>query len=169
MGKTTGPAREKKNDEEMSILVTDHYCITLWICLLPLSVCLTEVMHSRFISSFSGNHSVWLSSFGYRCISLDIQELYHLVSLIGFGIGQASWWKLLVSIILDKQDIKLEVTGITGWTLSSFADWNYHCSRNKTHIWRIFNSIAWTSYIGWSWSTNITVWMNNVPEYLISS
>jgi len=44
------------------------------------------------LSSFTGlgNHSVSLNSFGYRCISLDIQELYHLMSLIGFDIGQAS-------------------------------------------------------------------------------
>jgi len=27
MGKATGPAGEEKNDEEMSILVTDHCCI----------------------------------------------------------------------------------------------------------------------------------------------
>jgi len=50
----------------------------------------TQDLYGSTLSSFTGSHSAWLTSFVYRCISLDTQELYHLMSLIGFGIGQAS-------------------------------------------------------------------------------
>ena len=149
----------------------------------------TQDSYGSILSSFTGNHSAWLSSSGYRCISLDNQELYYLMSFIGFGIEQASFifgqslmevigqyhldraryiWKSLE--LLDEHYHRLlslnehyyhSLTGVINC---------YHRSINKIYIWRIFNSIAWTSYyIWWSWLTNITVWMNNVPKYLISS
>jgi len=101
----------------------------------------TQDLYGPTISSFTGNHSVWLSSSGYRCISLDIQELYYLMSFIGFGIGQASFvfGQSLIEVIgqyhLNQARYILGchstigITGwtlssvvITGWTLSSFAD-----------------------------------------------
>jgi len=96
------------------------------------------------------------------------------------------WWKLLISIILAKQDIYLDVIlplELLDEHYHRLLSLNehyhrsligiincYHRSRNKTYIWRIFNVIEWTSwYIWWSWLMNNIVWMNNVPKYLISS
>jgi len=167
----------------MSILVTGHCSIILWICLLPLSVCLTEVMHSRFIwiyyiivywQSLCVIEFIWLSVYitGHsRIISSGVvhwiwywtSKLYIWTITDGSHWSVSSWtskiyiWKSLESL---DEHYHRSLIGIINY---------YHCSRNKTHIWRIFNSIAWTSCIGWSWLTNITVWMNNVPECFISS
>ena len=104
----------------------------------------TQDLYGSTISSFTGNHSVWLSSSGYRCISLDIHKLYYLMSFIGFGIGQASciFERLLIEVIdlchLGQARYILgchSTIGIIGWTLSllviirwtlsSFTDWRY--------------------------------------------
>ena len=113
----------------------------------------TQDLYGSTISSFTGNHSVWLNSYCYRSISLDAQELYHLVSLIGVGIGQASFifGQLLMEIIgqyhlnreryswkslelLDEhyhRSLSLDehyhrsLTGVINC---------YHCSRNKTYL-----------------------------------
>jgi len=50
----------------------------------------TQDLYGSTLSSFTGSHSGWLTSFVYRYISLDTQELYNPMSLIWFGIGQAS-------------------------------------------------------------------------------
>ena len=144
MGKATGPAQEK-NDEEMSILVTGHCCIIMWICLLPLSVCLTEVMHSRFIwihiiivhwQSFCVIEFIWLSVYITGQSRVVLSDVVHWIwywtsKLYIWTITDGSYW----SISSGSSKIHLEVTGITGWTLSSFvitewtllsfADWSY--------------------------------------------
>jgi len=104
----------------------------------------TQDLYGSTISSFTGNHSMWLSSSGYRCISLDTRELYHLMSLIGFGIGQASciFGQSLIEVIdlyhlgqaryilgcystIGITEWTLSSLIITEWTLSLFADWSY--------------------------------------------
>jgi len=107
--------------------------------LLPEYVCLTDAMHSRFYWSSKiyiwnryiwhqwiyaiiihwtilGSHSVWLNSFGYRCISLDTQELY-LLLLIGIGHASLIFGQSLLGIVVRYL-----------WT-------------NKIYIWRIFDII----------------------------
>ena len=95
MGKATGPAREEKTMKRWaSLLLTtavsscESACCR-WVFVWQ-KLC-TQDLYGSTISSFTGNHSVWLNSYCYRFISLDAQELYHLVSLIGVGTGQASF------------------------------------------------------------------------------
>ena len=129
----------------MSILVTDHCCIILWICLLLLSVCLTEVMHSRFIWTY---HIIvyWQS----LCVIEFIWLLVHITGHSKVILSDVVHWirnwtsKLYIRTITDgsywsvsfgSSKIHLEVIEITGWTLSSlvitgwtlslFADWSY--------------------------------------------
>jgi len=103
----------------------------------------TQDWYGTTLSSFTGNHSVWLDLFVYRCISLDTQELYHLMSLIGFGIGQASliFGQSLIEVIgqyhLGQARYILGchfISGITGWTLSSFNKQHLYLE-NIQHYW----------------------------------
>jgi len=145
MGKAAGPAQEEKNDEEMSILVTGHCCIILWICLLPLSVCSTEVMHSRFIWIYIIIIHWWslcviefilLSVYitGHsRIISSDVADWiwYWTSKPYIWTIADWSYWSvssgsyLDVTLSLKLLDEHYHRSIITEWTLSSFADWSY--------------------------------------------
>ena len=121
----------------------------------------TQDLYGSTISSFTGNHSVWLDSYCYRSISLDAQELYHLVLLIEVGIGQACFifgqllmevigqyhlnraryiWKSL-ELLDEHYHRSLSLDEHYHHSLTEVFD-RYHRAINKTYIWRIFNIIG---------------------------
>jgi len=145
----------------MSILVTGHCRIILWICLLPieclfdrsyaLKICMDLLYHRLLAITLCDwihlaidvyhwtlkNYIIWCRWFG---LVLDKQAVYL----------DNRWLKLLISIILDKQDIYLDVTlplklldehyyrvlslnEHYHCSLIGVID-HYHCSRNKTYL-----------------------------------
>jgi len=214
----------------MSILVSDHYCIILWICLLPLSVCLTEVMHSRFIwiyyiivywqslcvigfillsvyiyiyisgqsrvissdvadenywsvSSWTSKIYIWkslelLNEHYRRSLSLDEQYHHSSTKFIKNNQKILYFWRfdLYQRPSSEEAGTRSSSSGSTKWNFSQYHHSlteviaRYHRAINKIYIWRIFNVIGQTSWYIWrSWLMNVTIWMNNVPEYLNSS
>ena len=151
-GKATGPAQGEKNDEKWASLLLaiavsscESACCR-WVSVWQ-KLC-TQDLYGSTISSFTSNHSVWLNSYYYRYISLNTQELYHLMSLIAFGIGQAS-------VIFGQSLIEVIGQYHLGQARYIFGShWNYyhhsligvincyHHLMNKTYIWRIFNVIG---------------------------
>ena len=169
MGKAAGPAQEEKNDEEMSILVTGHCCIILWICLLPLSVCSTEVMHSRFIWIYIIIIHWWslcviefilLSVYitGHsRIISSDVADwIWYWTSKpyiwtiadwsywsVSSGSSKIYTWMLLYlwNYWMNTIIVRLSLNEHYHHSLTGVIN-RYHCAINKTYIWRIFNIIG---------------------------
>ena len=154
MGKPLYPHKKKKTMKRWASLLPatavsscePDCCRWVWekLC--------TQDWYGSTISSFTGNHSVWLDLFCYRYISLDIQELYHLMSLIGFGIGQSLIECIGQYRLEQARDIYLNVT-LSLELLNEHYHRSptevinrYHRSINKTYIRRIFNIIGWTSY-----------------------
>jgi len=110
----------------MSILVTDHCCIILWICLLPLSVCLTEVMHSRFTWIF---YIIvhWQSLCVIEFIWLSVYITGHS-KVISSGVADWSWYwtsKLYIWTITDGSYWSVSSWPSKIYTWMSYYHWNY--------------------------------------------
>jgi len=139
MGKATGPDQEEKNDEEMNILVTDHCCIILWICLLPLSVCLTEVIHSRFI---------WIDYIIVYWQSLYVIELFWLsVYITGHS-------RIISSDVADW--IWYWTSKVYIWTIADWSHWSVSSWTSKIYTWMLLYH--------WNYGMNTIIayyqWMN---------
>jgi len=189
MGKPLDPHKKKRTMKRWTSLlpatvVSSCEPVAAVECLFNRSYALKIIGQARFIFisgingstllSFTGlsSHPVWLNLFGYRYISLDTQELYHLTSLIGFGMGQASLifgW-LLTGVIdrLSSFDAQVSLSGeystllVGQVVISGDPDWRYIflSSRlivlDKHYVW---SSYYWTVIIHASMFSGMTGWL----------